>query len=203
VFRPRRRALAGALCVAAAAAAATAAPAAAQPATACPSTFQVLHNDRIGSVELPKGRYKLRVAGVSCARASSLFAVFLTDYDGKLPSGWTATSSGRGKARFARAGKAFSVRFQRSGGGSGGLVCATPYRVTAPTQAGLLALPAGSYRLTRLSSVAPTCTQAAELLTSFLGLNQQVLPDGWISLPIDGSFVQDSSSYGFRIQPLP
>ena len=90
-----------------------------------------------------------------------------------------------------------------SGGNSGGLVCSTLYRVTAPTQAGLLPLPADSYRLVRLSAVSPTCSQASTLLTSFLGLTGQVLPDGWISLPGDAAFVQNSATYGFRLQPLP
>ena len=38
---------------------------------------------------------------------------------------------------------------------------------------------------------------------SFLGLTQQVLPDAWISLFEDGAFVQNSATYGFRVEPLP
>ena len=46
----------------------------------CPGTFRVLHNDRIGALRLPKGRYTitlLSLTGPSCARASKLFTNFL------------------------------------------------------------------------------------------------------------------------------
>jgi hypothetical protein len=197
-----RRALAGAIPLIAAFAILAGIPAAAQAGTSCPSMFQVLHNDRIGSLQLPAGKYELRVDSISCSRASSLFTVFLNDWDGKLPSGWSVKARGRGHGLFTRGSAAFAVEYQSSGGNTGGLTCSTPYRVTAPTQAGLLALPAGNYRLTRLSAVSPTCSQSAALLTSFLGLTQQVLPGGWISLFEDGAFVQNSATYGFRASPL-
>lgn len=63
------------------------------PATgrACPNLFTVLHNDRIGKLDLPKGKYRitlLRKRKPSCERAASLFAQFLQRPDGKLPSPW-------------------------------------------------------------------------------------------------------------------
>ena len=63
------------------------------PATGalCPGTFQVLHSDHIGSFSVPKGTYTLTLLStgtMSCATASSKFASFLSDFDGRLPSPW-------------------------------------------------------------------------------------------------------------------
>jgi hypothetical protein len=71
----------------------------------CPGTFQVLNDDVIGRLRLPKGPYRITLlsgGGLSCQGASSLFTRFLQDYTGVLPSPWvlnvrTATfSRGRG-----------------------------------------------------------------------------------------------------------
>ena len=163
----------------------------------------MLHNDRIGSLSLPGGSYQLRVQGLSCARAANLFPVFLNDYDGRLPGGWTVGVRSRGRGVFRRGSTSFSVTLRSPSGGGGGpvvdLTCTTTFAVATPTQAGLLPLPAGSYRLTRLSSVSPSCAQATQLLTGFLGQTAQLLPNGWVSLPDDGAFVNGSTTYGFRV----
>ena len=57
----------------------------------CRNTFRVLHNDRIGPLQLRKGNYwivLLRQRGLSCGQASRLFTRFLEDFDGKLPPPW-------------------------------------------------------------------------------------------------------------------
>ena len=56
----------------------------------CRGTFQVVHNDRIGSLRLPRGQYLITAFGnVSCAQASTQFASFLAnDYTGILPRPW-------------------------------------------------------------------------------------------------------------------
>ena len=59
--------------------------------TTCPGTFQVLHNDRIGTFAVPKGNYAITLLAarrLSCAKASSYFARFLQDFDGVLPRPW-------------------------------------------------------------------------------------------------------------------
>ncbi len=58
--------------------------------TTCPGTFQVMHNDRVGGLKLPKGRYTITPLGgrLSCSASSSLFSKFLQDPDGKLSGGW-------------------------------------------------------------------------------------------------------------------
>lgn len=57
----------------------------------CPNTFEVLHNDRIGELRLPKGEYhitRLTPTSPSCDRAAKLFAKFLEDTNGDLPPNW-------------------------------------------------------------------------------------------------------------------
>src|SRR3712207_5082382 len=88
-----------------------AAPAQAAPVT-CPGPFHVLHNDRIGSLQLPEGYYTITVLErnlLSCASASDYFRQFLEDYNGRLQRPWvlnvaTATFR-RGRSRVG-----FSVR---------------------------------------------------------------------------------------------
>ncbi len=56
----------------------------------CPK-FRVLHNDRIGKLNLPAGSYDVTVLNgdkLSCAQSSKLFAKFLQDWDGVLPKPW-------------------------------------------------------------------------------------------------------------------
>ena len=70
-------------------------------ATACPGTFTVLHNDQIGNLSLPAGRYAVTVqtpVNLTCADASKLFASFLRLPSGNLPNGWRVNAN---RARFA------------------------------------------------------------------------------------------------------
>jgi hypothetical protein len=178
-------------------------------ATTCPSTFQVLHHDQIGTLQLPAGAYRVQVSGsVTCASSTDLFAAFLRDYDGVLPQGWTYRVQGTGKAQFSRRGtnQAFSVN--RTGSGGGGrhpvlnLACAGSYKVRDDDSIGRLPVPAGRYRLTRLSTLSPNCRRVSRLFTRFLANPNGVLPGRWFVLAQDGAFVKDSLSYGFRIEPL-
>ncbi|HEY6780451.1 MAG TPA: hypothetical protein VI111_05810 [Thermoleophilaceae bacterium] len=56
----------------------------------CPSTFRVVHDDRIGTLRLPGGPYVVTAFGsVSCTQAAKQFASFLNnDYIGALPRPW-------------------------------------------------------------------------------------------------------------------
>ena len=74
--RIRNRGLLAAL-LAMTAIAALPASASAGSSTQCPGGFTVLHNDHIGKLQLPAGRYQLSVetpARLSCASTSQLFA---------------------------------------------------------------------------------------------------------------------------------
>jgi hypothetical protein len=62
------------------------------PGSVCAGTFRVLHNDRIGPLRFPKGRYKLiipRGSVVTCTLAANLFSQFLSRPAGNLPKGWS------------------------------------------------------------------------------------------------------------------
>ena len=75
-------------------------------ATQCP-TFRVLHNDRIGSVNFPKGTYRMTaLGGLTCAKSSMLFRDFLqqTQGDAARP---LAPRVARGPFSAATRGRAF------------------------------------------------------------------------------------------------
>ena len=62
----------------------------------CPSTFRVLHNDRIGKLRLAKGPYRITLLsgrGLSCAQASAQFTSFLEDFAGTLPRPWVLNAT--------------------------------------------------------------------------------------------------------------
>jgi hypothetical protein len=185
--------------------------ASAAPSQPCNGTFEVLHNDHIGRLALPAGPYDIRVSGgLACGTASSLLTSFLQDYDGVLPRPWRFSVRGSGLALFfsSPGGQpAFSVRFasrRRPGGGGQKRVldCTGTYQVLNNDRIGSLSLRAGAYRITRLSTLSPTCRQSAGLLTQFLAFAGGGLPDGWKLLANDGAFVNGSLSYGFRIKRI-
>lgn len=80
----------------------------------CPATFQVLHNDRIGQLRLPKGPYYIYVgmkSGMSCSAASSWFRRFLDIPSGKLPRPWRLNAQ---KARFRAGPGGYVFRVQQA-----------------------------------------------------------------------------------------
>jgi hypothetical protein len=171
----------------------------------CPGTFQVQHDDRIGSLSLPAGTYNIRATGVSCAAASQLFVQFLNDWDGRLPGSWRTTVQGVGQGTFTGPrGQAFAV--QRAGGGTGGaggLVCGQRLVLTQNDRIGPLVIKKGRYIVDRLGPLSPSCAQATSLLKGFLMDFDGVLPNGWTLLPNDATFVRGSVSNGFRLEPDP
>ena len=64
----------------------------------CPGTFRVLHDDRIGRLRLPAGRYRITLGPsepVGCAASSRALARFLARPAGRLPRGLAARSGHR------------------------------------------------------------------------------------------------------------
>jgi hypothetical protein len=170
----------------------------------CPATFQVEHDDRIGSLSLPAGAYRIRATGVSCAAASQLFTQFLNDWDGRLPGSWRTGVQGVGRGTFTGpGGQAFTV--QRGGGGAagGGLVCSQRFVLTQNDRIGALVIKQGRYIIDRLGPLSPSCAQAVSLLGGFLTDFDGVLSNGWVLLANDATFVRGSVSYGFRLEPDP
>lgn len=77
----------------------------------CPATFRVLHNDRIGALRIPRGRYwvtRTATGQPSCAATTRLLAGFLQRADGRLPRPWRLQAS---TATFTRpSGAGFSIK---------------------------------------------------------------------------------------------
>jgi hypothetical protein len=170
----------------------------------CPATFQVEHDDRIGSLSLPAGAYNVSATGVSCAAASQLFTQFLNDWDGRLPGSWRTGVQGVGRGTFtAPGGQAFTVQRAGGGTGGGGLVCSQRFVITQNDRIGALVIKKGRYIIDRLGPLSPSCAQAATLLGGFLSDFDGVLSNGWVLLANDGTFVRGSVSYGFRLEPDP
>ncbi len=178
-------------------------------AATCPS-FRVLHNDRIGAVNLPAGNYTLTTeesSGLSCGRASQLFARFLQDWDGNLPGNWRAVAQGTGKAAFVRGNRrAFTVVRSSGGGGNNnrvGRLCPVPFTVNAEMAVGPLFFEQGSYRIYRPAGSGINCRRAAILFTRFLGQPGGRLPFPWRVANQTATFFKPAHPVrsSFRIEP--
>lgn len=77
--------------------------------TVCPGTFRVLHNDRIGQLQVPAGEYRITTRRMSCSDASDEFARFLDFPSGNLPSPWQLRPL-KAKFRNPRTGESFRVK---------------------------------------------------------------------------------------------
>jgi hypothetical protein len=76
----------------------------------CP-TFEVLHNDRIGTLRFPRGTYQMTaLGGFSCQKSSSKFVDFLQLPDGNLPDRWHLHAR-TGTFERGQSGKGFQVNF--------------------------------------------------------------------------------------------
>jgi hypothetical protein len=171
----------------------------------CPGTFRVEHNDKIGKLSLPGGPYTIKATNISCAASSQLFTQFLNDWDGRLPGGWRTTVQGVGHGTFVGPrGQSFVVqKAGGSGGGGSGLVCSQRVVLKQDDRIGPLVMKKGSYIIDRLGALAPSCSTDAKLLTQFLMDFDGILPNGWVLLPDDGTFVHGSVTNGFRVEPDP
>lgn len=198
-----------------------AAPSRAEAArTQCAGTFHVLHNDRIGQLRLPQGRYRITILASgrpSCAQASRLFALFLQDYDGNLPGGWRVLA---GSSTFLRArGVGFHVRRagrggtggggeaeEEAGGGgrhpAGGRFCPGTFRVLHDDRIGPLRLRRGPYWIILLQRRGLACAQASRLLARFLEDFRGNLPHPWRLEAQSASFRRGGPrAIGFRVKP--
>lgn len=178
----------------------------------CPGTFQVLHNDAIGSLRLNAGAYQITVnnpARLTCARATTDLAEFLQDYDGKLRRPWTVNARQRSFQRGNDAAVGFAVT--RVGGNTPqppnppnptANACPGYFDVLHNDRIGTLSIPKDAYRITLLSANSLTCNQASRLLTSFLQDFDGRLASPWRLNSTTATFTRGSNpSAGFRIKP--
>ena len=162
-----------------------------EAATVNCGTFTVLHNDRIGNLSLPKGKYTINVINgdlFTCPQAVSNFRNFLYDYDGVLPRPWRYTVLGVGKGRFFKSTNkqvGFAVRQQTAPTPGPTPVpsgkfqrCPGTFRVLNNDRIGTLVLPKGPYYI-YASTRGPDCASASDLFRQFLNFPAGNLPRPW------------------------
>jgi len=185
----------------------------------CAGAFRVLHDDHVGRLALPRGRYRITILASgrpSCAGAALLFTRFLEDWDGKLPGGWRVAV--RQKVFLRAPGVGFHVARVGGGGGGGGteggeeteaggngvhgrFFCPGTFRVLGNDRIGSLRLRKGPYWIVLLQRRGLTCPQASRLLTRFLADFRGNLPPPWVLEPQTASFRRSATGAGFRIKP--
>jgi hypothetical protein len=178
----------------------------------CPGTFQVLHNDRIGTFQVPDGAYAitlLSVGRITCSQAATYLSRFLQDFDGVLPAPWFLDPE---TGSFMRGSRNVGFRIKEavgppgpSGGGGGshpaGDRCPGTFRVLNNDRIGRLRLPKGRYRITVLDD-GPTCARASSLFTDFLEIFTGDLPRPWRLNVRTATFRRGSADTGFRVKPV-
>jgi hypothetical protein len=220
-FEPRRGRLAlialGAL-LAAVALAYAARPAGAAPTPAptptakgCPG-FRVLHNDRIGPAVFPAGSYTITLEdeSLTCKSGGELFARFLEDFDGILPTPWKVAPEAAGKSAFTRGAlPGFSVELTGKGGKGGGTnpdlgtLCPNTFTVNSSTVISPLRFTKGKFLIYLPSGSGITCNRAVVLFARFLGAGGTV-PPPWKLISQTATFYKPSNPArsAFRIEPL-
>jgi hypothetical protein len=188
-----------------------AAPSAEPAAKACPG-FRVLHDDRIGAALFPAGTYTVNLEdpSLNCKSSAELFARFLEDYDGVLPTPWKTLAGGSGKATFQRGstGTGFSVELTKKGeeGGASpdlGTLCPGTFTVNSTTTVGALRFTKGKFLIYLPSGSGISCNLAAGLFTRFLGAGG-TLPPPWRLSGQTATFYkpQNVTRSAFRVEPL-
>jgi hypothetical protein len=148
---------------------------AARAATACPSSFTVLHNDRVGTMSIPRGPYFLEPTGLSCAAASSLLRRFLNDFNGSLPGGWTTAPTGLGFVN-PTTNQSFTLGTAAPPNGGGGR-CPGTFTVEHNDRIGALRLRKGRWKI---RATGMSCASASRQFAFFLDYDYAgKLPPGW------------------------
>ena len=177
----------------------------------CPSTFQVLHNDRIGNFAVPAGQYTITRLStrVGCAQAAIWFAQFLDYPNGKLPKPWSVDAKTGTFREGVSTQLGFSVKRTGNAGGGGGRYpfigaqCPGSFTVDHNDMIGPLFFPRGKYKLILLPDGGITCTQAGKLFAQFLDYPNGRLPRPWVLNANTGSFTRGrGSNVGFVVKPL-
>jgi hypothetical protein len=178
----------------------------------CPATFQVLHNDSIGKLQLRKGHYEITILDsekLTCKRASRLFTRFLQDFDGKLPNRWVVKPR---KAEFVKGSTRIGFSVERVGSKSGGgggqhplnhhRKCPATFAVQHNDRIGQLRLPKGNYNMWLIKKKRISCKRASKLFARFLDHPDGTLPGPWILNVQKASFKRGPTGFGFRVKPV-
>jgi hypothetical protein len=166
---------------------------------ACPTAYTLLHNDRIGSLVLAKGRYRISLLArgrLTCTLAAAYLTQFLEDFDGQLPGGWVLLPE---SATFVHGAISYGFRIKPwSGGGGGGgghsrreTRCPATFQVEHNDRIGPLRYPAGPYRI---DVRGVSCSRASTLFASFLASPSGRLPRPWKISAATGTFRNGAAS---------
>jgi hypothetical protein len=177
----------------------------------CP-TFTVLHNDKIGAITFPAGPYNVTdLKGVTCQQSSALFAQFLQDWDGVLPGGWALKQVGAARVFYSKGGHSFTATPAKTptpgpspAPSPSSLTCPGSFQVVHNDHIGAMSLPAGNYRINRLtSSQKLTCAQSASWFAYFLNHDYAgTLPAPWTMNTGAKTFYDGSRTNGFNVLKL-
>jgi hypothetical protein len=197
---PATTAAASPATTAAASPAASPSPAATAP-VACPGTFQVLNNDRVGSLSLPAGPYIISINGnLSCTRASSLFTTFLYQWTGKLSGGWVVTSNG-----FRNGATSFTVaqtNHKPPSPAPTSRTCPGSFSVLHNDRIGPASFGQGNYVITLLKQSTShfSCRTASRTFAYFLNTRYATpLPYPWLLTTKTTTFTERTTGVGFRV----
>ncbi|MDA0185302.1 hypothetical protein OJ997_33665 [Solirubrobacter phytolaccae] len=168
------------------------------------TTFQVLHDDHIGTYAIPAGYYTLTpFGGMNATQATQRFARFLQDFDGKLPKPWQLNAATASFARtdtgagFAITPTAPPVTPTPAPANPTGTVCAGVFEVEHNDRIGTLAFPAGDYVIT---SVRGTCAANMSAFKRLLARNDSRVPSPWTLNAQTGTFGTGAGAR-FRVKP--
>jgi hypothetical protein len=170
----------------------------------CPGTFEVLNNDRVGSLSLPAGPYLIRITGnLSCTQASSLFTTFLDQWTGKLSGGWVVTTNG-----FRNGATAFTVtqtHHKPPSPAPSSRTCPGQFSVLHNTRIGAAPFAQGNYVITLLKASTShfSCQTASRTFAYFLNTRySKPLPYPWLLTTKTSTFTQKTNGVGFRAAPV-
>lgn len=181
-------------------------------ASVCPAVFQLSHDDHIGALPIPAGKYIIDLIAadrMTCDQAASSLASFLQDYDGTLPRPWfldteTATflngTVNDGFELEPLVGPAPStVTLKLPGDGT---PCAGTFQVLHDDKIGKLTVRAGHYLFVPLANSPLTCDQTTALIKQFLAAPNNALPSPWVLDATTGTFRKGKGSKtAFRLKP--
>lgn len=171
----------------------------------CPGYVIVGRKDRIGSFTVPRGPYRVTLLsskGLSCARAKTLFQIFLKDFDGVLPRPWKLDPE---SATFYRGNnKSVGFHINRAYGPSPAPHrdqkfdrCPATFRVLHNDRIGKLSLPAGPYYIHVEGGL--SCSAASNYFRQFLMRTDGKLPSPW-RLNAKKALFKGPGGQGFQVQ---
>jgi len=84
-------------------------------------SFSVLHNDQLGGVILPAGKYTVSSPNLGCKTASNYFTTFLNKYNNAAIPGWKGRAIAKGWGTYTKNNSSdtqFTVKWSNAKGGS-------------------------------------------------------------------------------------